>query len=317
MPDITAIGELLVDFTPYGLSELGQPLFERNPGGAPANVAAAIVKLGRTAEFIGKIGDDAFGQGLKSVLDARGVGTAGLILTKEANTTLAFVHLDDQGDRSFSFYRHPGADQLLREEEIPYAILDASSIVHFGSVSMSDEPSRGATLAAVRYARQKGLRISYDPNLRSALWGSLDEAKQWILEGMKYADIVKVSEEELEFLTGSTDLEKGSRLLAGPFATELLLVTLGDKGSYYRAGELVGLVPGNLVQAVDTTGAGDAFFGGLLYGLLEDGRKVNYWSSSELERLLRFANATGALATTRKGGIPAMPTLEEVLASMK
>lgn len=314
MADIVSIGELLIDFTPYGESEFGQPLYERNPGGAPANVLAALAKLGCSTEFIGKVGDDNFGRELAEVLVSGGIGLSGLARTEKAHTTLAFVHLDHQGDRSFSFYRNPGADQLLEPHEVPLDLITGAKVFHFGSVSMTAEPSRSATLSAVRYAKEQGILVSYDPNLRPALWNSAEEAREWILEGMKYSDIVKVSEEELEFLTGTADLDQGSRMLAEQYGVSLVLVTLGAQGSYCRCGFITAAFKGFPVNAVDTTGAGDAFMAGAIYTVLSQGFALSSCKQEELEGLLAFANAVGALATTRKGGIPAMPSLEEVLA---
>jgi len=312
MTDVITLGELLIDFTPYGKSEHGQPLFERNPGGAPANVVAAIARLGRSSAFIGKVGNDAFGHGLRDALASSGVDTSGLVLSHTANTTLAFVHLAEDGDRSFSFYRNPGADQLLTEEEVPYERIAETRIFHFGSISMTDEPVRSATLAAVQHAKRQGVLVSFDPNLRPALWASEELAKQQIRVGLSLADVVKVSEEELEFLTGTADLEAGSRILCEQFPISLLLVTRGGAGSFYRAGSLSGEHAGFAVHAIDTTGAGDAFMAGALYSILQEDGPIADWTPDQLDSLLTFANAMGALATTRKGGIPAMPKLTEV-----
>ncbi|MFD0620902.1 carbohydrate kinase [Paenibacillus sp. GCM10027629] len=317
MADVITLGELLIDFTPYGKSEHGQPLFERNPGGAPANVVAAIARLGSSSGFIGKVGNDAFGQGLRDALTFSGVDTAGLVLSESANTTLAFVHLAEDGDRSFSFYRNPGADQLLTEEEVPFASIAEARIFHFGSISMTDEPVRTATLAAVHHAKKHGVLVSFDPNLRPALWASDELAKEQILAGLRLADVVKISEEELEFLTGTADLEAGSQILCEQFPISLLLVTRGGAGSFYRTGLRTGERAGFAVQAIDTTGAGDAFMAGALYSILLANQPIPAWTSTELDALLTFANAMGALATTRKGGIPAMPTLMEVQGLMQ
>ncbi|MGI6694292.1 MAG: PfkB family carbohydrate kinase [Limnochordia bacterium] len=311
MYDVVALGELLIDFTPAGKSENGNPLFECNPGGAPANVLACLAQLGKKTAFVGKVGDDEFGRFLREVLVARGIATQGLILDAEESTTLAFVHLHADGDRSFSFYRKPGADTRLRPEEVDRSQLDAA-IFHFGSLSLTHEPARSATLTALRWAKEKGMLISYDPNLRPPLWPSLEEAKRQILAVMDQADIVKISHEELEFLMGSGDLAGASAQLCREFGLTLLLVTLGKDGCYFRAGELAGFVPGFKVQAVDTTGAGDAFLGGLLFEVLRRDKGPKEWTSEELAESVRFANAVGALAVTRKGGIPAMPSLAQV-----
>lgn len=311
MYDVVALGEILIDFTPAGLSENGNPLFEANPGGAPANVLACLAKLGRKTAFLGKVGADEFGRFLREVLASRGISTHGLVLEEGAQTTLAFVHLHDDGDRSFSFYRSPGADTLLRPEEVDGKQLTAS-IFHFGSLSLTHEPARSATLAALHWAKERGMLISYDPNLRPPLWASLAEAKRQILAVMDQADIVKISREELEFLTGSERLAEGSAQLVREYGTGLLLITLGKDGCFFRLGDLTGLVPGFPVQAVDATGAGDGFLGGMLHEILRRGKALEEWSLEELEESVRFANAIGALVVTRKGGIPAMPSLAEV-----
>jgi len=311
MIDVVALGELLIDFTPAGASAAGNALFERNPGGAPANVLAAVTRLGGTGAFIGKVGEDAFGHYLKTVLDGIGVDSRGLRFTKEADTTLAFVHLDAQGDRSFSFYRRPGADTMLRIQEVDTTLIDETRIFHFGSLSLTDEPARRATLATAASAKSKGALVSYDPNWRPPLWESEAAAKSGMLSGLPFADVLKVSEVELEFLTGEKDLEVGSRrLFTGD--VKLVLVTLGPKGCYFRCAKGTGLVPTYDVRVVDTTGAGDAFLGGLLVRLARTGRKFADLSLEEIEEIVDFANAVGSLCTTKRGAIPAMPSLEEV-----
>mgnify|MGYP000845557707 FL=1 len=311
MYDVVALGELLIDFTPAGKSDNGNALYECNPGGAPANVLACLAELGKKTAFLGKVGDDEFGRFLRDVLAERGICTKGLILDSEANTTLAFVHLHPDGDRSFSFFRKPGADTLLRPDEIDRAQLNAA-IFHFGSLSLTNDPSRSATLTALRWAKEKGMLVSYDPNLRPPLWPSLEEARRQIQAVMRQADLVKISHEELEFLTGTDDLEAGSAQLSRDYGLRLLLVTLGKDGCYFRLGELNGRVPGFQVQAVDATGAGDGFLGGMLYEILRRGKALEAWTGEEMASSVRFANAIGALVVTRKGGIPAMPKLAEV-----
>lgn len=311
MLEIVAIGEVLVDFTPAGKSEAGFPRFEQNPGGAPANVAAALARLGHTTALIGKVGADAFGDQLEDILQRYGVDTTGLFRTAEAHTTLAFVHLNDGGDRSFSFCRSPGADMLLAPGEIREEVLAGARVLHFGSISMTHEPAASATREAIRLARKHGLLIAYDPNLRLALWPDPETAGQRIREGLAHADAVKLSLEELEFLTGTDDLESGTERLAAEFPVKLLLVTLGEQGCFYRMGGLTRRIPGFKVRPVDTTGAGDAFWAGMLHGILNAGG-LERLTEMELQQIIVFANAMGALATTRKGGIPAMPSLEEV-----
>lgn len=312
MHDVTAIGELLIDFTPAGLSAQNNPLFEQNPGGAPANVLACLSKLGHRTAFIGKVGQDQFGYSLKQTLQQVGVDTEGLIMTDTCHTTLAFVHLSESGDRSFSFYRKPGADVLLTAEEVSDQLIDDCLIFHFGSVSMTDEPARTATLAAVRYAHDQGKIVSYDPNLRMKLWDSPESAKTVILAAMPLADIVKISEEELVFLTGKTDLAIGARYLLETYDLDLVLITLGPKGAYAATATAQARKPAYAVKTIDTTGAGDSFTGGFLHQLLQSGKRPGRLTEADLADFLLFANAVGSLATTRKGAIPALPTLEQV-----
>ncbi|MCP3772642.1 carbohydrate kinase [Paenibacillus sp. MZ04-78.2] len=310
--DAVAIGELLIDFTPAGVSGQGLPRYEQNPGGAPANVMAGLTKLGKRTAFIGKVGEDAFGRFLTGELEKHGVDTGGMVFTGEAGTTLAFVSLDASGDRSFSFYRNPGADMLLQESEIDWKRIGEAALFHFGSVSMTHEPSASATLRAAAFARREGKLVSFDPNLRPLLWPDLDRAKRLILEGLTYSDVLKLSEEELHFLTGERDLEAGTRQLREQYDTPLIFVTLGPDGSFYRQGERTGRVPGFAVNAVDTTGAGDAFFSGALFRLMESGKRPDELTEAELDEVCRSGNAAGALTTTRKGAIPALPSLEEL-----
>ena len=311
MYDVVALGELLIDFTPEGKSENGNVLFERNPGGAPANVLACLAKLGKRTSFIGKVGEDEFGRFLRQVLIDKGIAVDGLVMDPEVNTTLAFVHLQADGERSFSFYRNPGADTRLKPEEIKEEMFDAR-IFHFGSLSLTDEPARSATITALNMAKDKKLLVSYDPNLRPHLWPNLDEARTQILAVMDQADIVKISGEELEFLTGSQDIEQGSTRLCQEYGLRMLLVTLGKEGCYYRLGDLSGYVPGFRVNTIDATGAGDAFLGGMLFQVLQRGKEIDQWTAEEMAMSVRFANAIGALVTTRKGAIPAMPNLHEI-----
>ncbi|CAN7605466.1 carbohydrate kinase family protein [Paenibacillus sp. LjRoot56] len=315
--DVVALGEYLIDFTPYGRSEAGQPLFERNPGGAPVNVAAALAKLGKKTGFIGKVGSDPFGAYLRETLLDVGVSDRGLVETDEAHTTMAFVQLDADGDRSFHFARHPGADQLLRADELNHAMLGETRIFHFGSISMTAEPAYTATLKAVQFAKDKGALISYDPNWRPSLWRDEEHALEVIRVGLSLADVVKVSEEELVFLTAEQDLEKAARKLIEQYGITLLLVTAGGAGSFYQMKDWWGKVESFPVLTLDTTGAGDAFFGALLYKLLEKGKALQLWEEEELQLALRFANAAGALATTRKGAIPSLGTMEEIQALIR
>jgi len=315
--DLAAIGELLIDFTPSGVSEQGNPLFECNPGGAPANVLAALTRLGGTGAFIGKVGSDSFGRFLSDILERYGIDKKGLRFDPRVNTTLAFVHLSGTGDRSFSFYRDPGADMMLALDEVDVDIIRNAEAFHFGSVSMTHEPSRTATLESARLAREMGKTISYDPNLRPALWSSLEEAKEVITRGLEYADILKISEDELAFLTGETDLEKGAERLAAIYGGRILMVTLGPNGCFFGMDGRYDRLPAYDVKTIDTTGAGDAFLGGFLYRIRPYFGRLQELTFEELRSAVDFANAVGSLATTKKGAIPAMPTLEEVKTLMK
>ena len=310
MYDVVALGELLIDFTPYGESENGNILFERNPGGAPANVLAMLGRLGLKTSFITKVGADKFGEFLKDTLIAQNIDTSGLVFSEKVNTTLAFVHLHPDGDRSFSFYRNPGADLTLELSEVKMELIEKAKVFHFGSLSMTSEPSRQATIGAVQYAKEKGLLITYDPNLRKSLWNDLEEAKRMISEGLHYADVVKLSEDELHFLTDPMDFGAGSEFLMKKYGISLMFVTLGEKGCFYRYKDTTGVIPGYQEEAVDTTGAGDAFFGAAIYKLLE--QSIVNLDIKKLDTIVRFANAAGALATTKKGGIPSLPKLADI-----
>lgn len=312
MYDVTALGELLIDFTPAGKSASDNQLFERNPGGAPANVLVALSRLGKKTAFIGKVGRDQFGHFLKETINNLNIETSGLVLDAQVNTTLAFIHLDSHGDRSFSFYRNPGADIMLNEKEINFDLIKHSKIFHFGSVSMTAEPARTANLKAAEYARQSKVLVSYDPNFRRPLWNNLETAKEVMLQGLALADILKVSEEELEFLTGTSDITDGSKLLQQYGNTQLIFVTLGINGCFFRLGDQTGLVPTYSVSTVDTTGAGDAFWGGVLYKITERKNLLLDLTTNELNEIADFGNAMGAVTTTKKGAIPAIPDLKQI-----
>lgn len=312
MYDITALGELLIDFTPSGSKERERVLFEQNPGGAPANVLAALSKLQKKTAFIGKVGKDQFGFFLKSILDEINVDTSGLVFTENANTTLAFVHLDGKGDRTFSFYRSPGADTTLSIDDVDFGLIKNSKIFHFGSLSMTHNPAAETTLAAVAFAKENGALISFDPNLRESLWDSLDHAKEMMYKGLVFSDVVKISEEELTFLTGVSDLDEGTRILCTTYHVPLMFITLGENGSFFRLGEKTGHVPGFIVDVQDTTGAGDGFLGGVLYKILQKECLIDSLTYEDLVEIASFANAVGALATTKKGAIGSMPTPDEI-----
>ncbi|WP_103104449.1 carbohydrate kinase family protein [Brevibacillus reuszeri] len=312
MLDVAACGELLIDFTPTPHAEKGKIAFEQNPGGAPANVLTALSRLGKRTSFIGAVGNDAFGQFLKQTLLDLNIGVTSLIMTSEAPTTLAFVHINEHADRSFHFYRNPGADTLLRDTDIDAELVARASLFHFGSLSLTHEPARAATRKAVEIAKNNQRLVSFDPNYRASLWDDEDEAKRIILSGISQANIVKLSEEEVAFLTPTGNVNEATDWLIQEYGNQLILVTLGAKGCFYRTQNHSGIVRGFKIDAVDTTGAGDAFFGGMLYQILEAKEDIATLSQTELEQMIRFANAVGALATTKTGAIPAMPTLEEV-----
>ena len=310
MFDVIACGELLIDFVPTesGVTLVEAPAFKKAAGGAPANVAVGAARLGYRAGFLGQVGEDVFGHFLADTLAQSGVDVAGLRFTPEARTALAFVSLRADGERSFMFYRHPSADMLWRPENVDAAYAASARIFHYGSISLIGEPSRSATFAALDHARRAGALISYDPNLRLALWPSADAARAGMLAGWQHADLAKVSEEELEFLTGESDEIRAVRKLWHD-RLKLLTVTRGAAGSAYFTADASGEVPGFQVSAVDTTGAGDGFLAGLLAGLLDGGLQ---FEQERIEAALRLGNAVGALTTTQRGAIPALPTREKV-----
>ncbi|PNT90631.1 carbohydrate kinase family protein [Clostridium thermosuccinogenes] len=312
MFDVVALGELLIDFTPWGTSQNRNLKYEMNPGGAPANVLAVVSKLGGKTAFIGQVGNDQFGLFLRETLAGMGVNVEGLLLSEEYSTTLAFVHLDKNGDRSFSFYRSNGADIMLQAQDVRFDLIKQSSILHVGSVSMTHEPSRTATLEAVKAAKTNNVLVSFDPNLRPALWASLDEAKK-VIEGMlQYADILKLSQEELYFLTGTDEIADASAVIARKYGIELILITMGASGSFYRLRDEIGQLPAYNVETIDTTGAGDAFLGAVLHKILSSGKSLKNISAKDVEAFVDFANAAGSLVTTKRGAIPAIPTLCEI-----
>lgn len=315
MLDAIACGELLIDFvaTESGVTLAEAPAFKKAAGGAPANVAVGVARLGYRAGFLGQVGDDDFGHFLADTLAEAGVDVAGLRFSTEARTALAFVSLRADGERSFMFYRHPSADMLWRPEDVDAQYAAQTRIFHYGSISLIGEPSRSATLAALAHARRGGALISYDPNLRLALWPSAGAARAGMLHGWQHADLAKVSEEELEFLTGETDMARAARKLWHD-RLKLLVVTRGSAGSAYFTATDRGVVPGFKVTPVDTTGAGDGFVAGLLAGLLDQGLR---FEQEVIERALRLGNAVGALTTTQRGAIPALPTRAAVEAFIR
>lgn len=314
--DVTALGELLIDFTENGTSAQGNPMLEANPGGAPCNVLAMLEKLGKKTAFIGKVGNDMFGTQLKNAVEEVGIDTRNLVIDKEVHTTLAFVHTYPDGDRDFSFYRNPGADMMLTKDEVQEDLIRDSKIFHFGTLSSTHEGVREATRYSIDVAKEAGCIVSFDPNLRPPLWKSLDDAKAEIEYGLGKCDILKISDNEVEFLFGTTDYDKGAALLKEKYNIPLILITLGKDGSsaYYKDMK-VEAAPFLQENTIETTGAGDTFCASSLNYVLEHG--LDNLTEENLKELLTFANAAASLITTRKGALRVMSTKEEVLDFMK
>ncbi len=309
--DVIALGELLIDFTSSGISEQGNPLFEANPGGAPCNVLAMLNKLGHKTAFIGKVGDDIFGNRLKKVLEEISIETSGLLMDKDIRTTLAFVENDESGDRSFSFYRNPGADMKLRADEVDEQMIRDSRIFHFGTLSMTHETVREATKKALDVAKENGLTISFDPNLRESLWNSLANAKEQVEYGLNYCDILKISDNEIQWYTGAEDYDQGIQILQDNYQIPLILLSMGKDGSRAYYGDKRVEVPGFVREdTIETTGAGDTFFGSCLHFIMEKG--LNELQEEDLKEMLTFANAAASIITTRKGALKVMPSALEV-----
>jgi fructokinase len=314
--DVICLGELLIDFVSTSKNEslVDSPGFVKAPGGAPANVAVGVVKLGGQAGFIGKVGLDPFGKYLKQVLDQLSVDTSYVAFDEEARTTLSFVAQNPDGNRDCMFFRHPGADMRLTPEDIAEQYISSGKIFHYGSISLGSPSSKAATLKALEYARAHQLYTSYDPNLRMDLWSDPEHARQEINDGFRYADFVKISEEEYEFITGCQSVEECGEYILGKGA-KLVVVTLGKEGCYYSNGRISGYVEGFHANVVETTGAGDAFVAAMLMniaGLINKGDLERLADEDHLRSLLRFANAAGAIATTGIGAIPSLPFAKDV-----
>ena len=309
--DVVALGELLIDFTENGLSGQGNPLLEANPGGAPCNVLAMLNKLGKKTAFIGKVGNDQFGKMLKEVVEESGTDVSALAMDDQVHTTLAFVHTFPDGDREFSFYRNPGADMMLTKEEVDPELIKKARIFHFGTLSSTHAGVRKATRYAIDVAKENGLLVSFDPNLREPLWDSLDQAKEEILYGMSKCDILKISDNEMEFMTGTTDYNKGVEMLREQFDIPLICVTLGKEGSraFYKD-MIVEAAPFVREDTIETTGAGDTFEACTLNYILEHG--LEDLTEENLKEMLTFANAGASIITTRKGALKVMPKKEEI-----
>ena len=316
--DVVALGELLIDMTMNGRSSQGNAMYEANPGGAPCNVLAMLERLGRKTAFIGKVGDDIFGHELREVLGEVGIDNRGLVIDPEVRTTLAFVKTFEDGDRDFSFYRNPGADMMLAKEDVDTDIIRSAKIFHFGTLSMTHEPVRSATLFALDAAKKAGCVISFDPNLREPLWDSLDEAKEQVLAGLKYCDVLKISDNEIQWLTGLDDYTEGVEWIFERFAVRLVTVSLGKNGSmaFYRNDPSssdyirVEALPFLQKDTIETTGAGDTFGGCVLNYVLENG--LDDLDESDLKEMLTFANAAASIITTRRGALRVMPDPGEI-----
>lgn len=309
--DVVALGELLIDFTENGVSSQGNPLFEANPGGAPCNVLAMLSGLGHTTAFIGKVGNDFFGKQLEKAITEVGIDAKGLLKDNNVHTTLALVHTYPDGDRDFSFYRNPGADMMLTEEEVPVDIVKSARIFHFGTLSMTHERVRLATKKAIAIAQDAGAIISFDPNIREPLWNSLDDAREQVLYGLQQCDILKISDNEIQWLTGEDDFTEGVRWINMRYHIPLILVSMGKEGSraYYQD-KMVEAAPFIQKNTIETTGAGDTFCACVLHYVLEHG--LQKLTDKDLKDMLTYANAAASIVTTRKGALRVMPQPKEI-----
>ncbi len=312
MFDLVAFGELIIDFAPKGVDKYGYPLLQAQAGGAPANLLSAFCKYGGKGAIIGKVGDDAFGKLMINSLKSTGADVSGILVDDRYFTTMAFVTLDDSGDRSFSFARKPGADLSISFGEVDLSLIDNGKIFHFSSLSMTDEPGRETTFKLVKYAKEKGKIISYDPNLRLNLWKSEAEAKEFMLKGFEYADIVKISDNEVDFLWGCSP-SKGAEIIMSDFNAKLVYVTMGKDGCYFCNKNAKGYVsaPGG-IQAVDTTGAGDIFGGSAMSMLLKTGISPRDLSYDDMVKICSFACTAASLSTMENGGFTSVPDIETV-----
>ncbi len=313
--DVTALGELLIDFIQNDESRQGNPIFEAKPGGAPCNVLAMLAGLGHRVSFVGKVGKDSFGSWLKDVIGDVGICTDHLYMDDKVHTTLAMVHTFSDGDRDFSFYRNPGADMMLTEEEVPEEIIRDSKIFHFGTLSMTHETVRKATQKAIRIAKEAGVLISFDPNLRPPLWETLEDARAQVIYGLGQCDILKISDNEIQWLSGKEDFTEGVEWVNESFQIPLILVSMGRAGSraYYK-GKMVEVEPFLQENTIEATGAGDTFCGCVLHYILEHG--LEELTKADLVEMLTFANSAASLIITRKGALRVMPSKEEVFRNM-
>ena len=316
MYDVIALGELLIDFASKSVDAAGYPTMAANPGGAPGNFLAALNAYGKKTAFLGKVGDDAFGHLLLGTMNQAGIETKGIIVDPTVFTTLAFVTFDETGDRSFSFARKPGADTQLTWEEVDKTMIDQAKVFHFGTLSLTGEPARTTTQKAVAYAKAQGKLITCDPNLRKPLWATMEEAKEQILWSLQQADVVKISDDEVDFLWGCTP-EAGAEKLLKEFGVALAMVTLGPKGCYLKTENAVCTVPGPKVSPIDTTGAGDIFGGSAVSRLLDLGKEIADLTAEDLDFIGRFATTAASLSTEFLGGIPSIQEERIVLERMK
>ena len=316
MLDVVALGELLIDFTCVSADADGYPTMAAHPGGAPANFLAAVTKFGGKTALLGKVGADTFGRLLTGTLEKAGIETRGIVASNDVFTTLAFVTLDEHGDREFAFSRKPGADTQLRFSELKLSLIDDAKAFHFGTLSLTDEPARATTYRAVAYAKERGKLITFDPNLRKPLWKDLDTAKEQMLWGLSQADVVKISDEEIEFLFGLNPQE-GARKILNDYGVKLVFATCGADGCWFENQNACGHVDSlKGVKVVDTTGAGDIFGGSAVRKVLQTGKCPEELNEAELREAVRFACAAAGLSTTRPGGISSVPEPEEVNARL-
>lgn len=310
--DVVALGELLVDFTENGMSSQGNPVLEANPGGAPCNVLSMLQRLGKNTAFIGKVGNDSFGNMLIDVVKEQGINTDNILLDDEVHTTLAFVHTKEDGDRSFSFYRNPGADMMLRKSEINEKLFESTKVFHFGTLSMTDDNIAETTKYAVKKAKEIGLIISFDPNLRPPLWKNLEIAKEQMWYGISQCDILKISDDEITFLTGEENITKGVEKILQKYQPALVCATQGKNGStaYYN-GKSIFCEAFLRKDTVETTGAGDTFMACVLNTVLERG--LNLLTNDDISDMLRFASAASSIITTKKGALKVMPQKDDVI----
>ena len=315
MMDVVALGELLIDFTSVNCDADGYPTMAAHPGGAPANFLAALAKFGAKTALLGKVGQDAFGNLLVQTLQKAGIESKGIVMAEDVFTTLAFVTLDETGDREFSFARKPGADTCISFEELDMSLIDEAKVFHFGTLSLTNDPAKTATQKAVAYAKQQGKLITYDPNLRKPLWSDLEEAKEQLLWGLSQADVVKISDEEVEFLF-DLGVEEGAQHILDTYGVKLVFVTCGANGCFFQNAVARGHVPSlSNIKVVDTTGAGDIFGGSAVWKLLQYAKAPETLTEEELRDVVSFACTSAGLSTTKAGGISSVPDMETILKS--